>query len=108
MSVGPVIGKETIDVALNTIAIEWRELATRMKELNTQVNGAGNGLAFLQKIGYSNAPNPDNPGGVSDAQYAENLIGYYNTNSGIYFGTDVQTTTFSFYNATAPLWGGQV
>jgi hypothetical protein len=64
-------------------------------------------VASLVAIGYGSAANPANPGGVSDAQLALNMINYLNTVAGVYRGTATQGTTFDFSNATCGLWAGQ-
>lgn len=107
MSVGNQLTKTTVDQSITNLAVQLRNVAWGIKNLNSQINGAGNGLAFLESIGYSNTPNVNNPGGISDAQYALNLIGYMNTNSGVYYGSATQTTQFNFDNGLSPVWAGQ-
>jgi len=80
----------------------------RMSEISTM------GVAGLVKLGFGSAPNPDNPGGVSDAQYIFNLYGYLNTNAGVYYGTVQQggtggtgASTFNFDSALSAVWAGK-
>lgn len=83
--------------------------------LSTQVNGTGQGLEYLESIGYSSAPNPENPGDQSDAAWALQVIAYLNTVAGVYFGgvrqggdgTAGSAVAFNFNNALAELWNGQ-
>ena len=72
-------------------------------------------MAALTAIGYSNAPDPANPGGVSDAALAAQYLGYMSTLGGIYYGVVQQggtggtgATTFNFDNALSPLWAGRL
>jgi hypothetical protein len=108
MSVGPVVTSGTIDTALSNLAVDAMQLMQQIANLNTLVTSGGNGLAYLESVGYSSAANPDNPGGVSDAQYALDFVGYLNTQAGVYFGTLTQASTFDFHNALAPARGGQL
>jgi hypothetical protein len=76
--------------------------------LNLSVNGQGQGLNYLISIGYSNTPNAENPGGVSDAALALSTISYLNTVAAVYFGTAAQTPAFNFNNQLSQVWAGQV
>ena len=49
-----------------------------------------------------------NPGGVSDAQYALNMISYLNTVAGVYFGTATQGTAFNFDQQLSQMWAARV
>lgn len=108
MSVGNQLSSGAVDQILTNLSVGWRKLAEAAVNLNTEINGTGNGLAALEALGYSSAANPSNPGGVSDAQYALTCIGYLTTNAGVFFGTASQGTNFNFNNALSPLWAGQV
>lgn len=114
MSVGGQATFGTIDSALTNLSVGMRNMMQGIANLNTTVNGQGNGLAYLNKIGYSTVPTSDNPGGVSDAQLALNMISYLNTVAGVYHGTVQQggsggtgAITFDFNNALSVLWAGQ-
>lgn len=114
MSVGTQTSAATISGNLTNISVALRNIMTQVKNLNSQVNGGGGGLAYLESIGFSSAANPNNPGGISDAQYALNLVGYLNTVCGCYMGTVQQggsggtgAILFNFDTAFAPLWAGQ-
>jgi len=107
MSVGPVVTSGTVSTTLSNLAVQMRNTMQQVANLNTWVNGQGAGLAYLESIGYSSAANPANPGGVSDAQYALNLIAYLNTVAGVYFGTASQATDFDFNQELSAMWGGQ-
>lgn len=105
--VGGQTGTGTVDNALTNLSVGMRNLMQSIVNLNTWVNGQGNGLQMLENLGYSNAPNPQNPGGVGDAQQALNMISYLNTVAGVYFGTAVQGSEFDFNNELSQLWAGQ-
>jgi hypothetical protein len=107
MAVGQQATNITIDNLLTSFAVQMRELMHAIHNLNIQVNGQNAGLAFMVAAGYGNAANSNNPGGVSDAQYALNILSYLNTQAGVYYGSATQATTFNFENATAPVWGGK-
>jgi hypothetical protein len=115
--VGSQATKETIDASLTDIAVTIRNLMSKVKRLDTQVNGQGNGIAYLTRIGYDNtAANPANPGAQTDAAWALQTIAYLNTQAGVYFGTVRQggdgtvnsATVFAFDNALSLLWAGQL
>jgi hypothetical protein len=107
MSVGLQGTTQSIDNGLTNTAVQLRNLMNGVANLNTWVNGQDNGLAFLEELGYSSTANADNPGGISDAQYALNLIAYLNTIAGIYYGTAAQPDAFNFNNELSQIWGGQ-
>lgn len=106
MSVGNQASSSTVDIALTDYSVQLRDLMQDISNLSVWVNGQGNGLAFLEGLGYSNAANPNNPGGVSDAQLALNMISYLNTVAGVYYGTATQATTFDFNQELSQLWAG--
>ena len=86
MPVGATIGADQMNNILSNLAVNLRKIMTQISDLNLSVNGGGAGLAYLQSIGYSNTPDPKNPGGVSDAALALSTIAYLNTVAGVYFG----------------------
>jgi len=117
MSVGAQVNKASIDASLTDLAVSFRNLAERAARLSTQVNGQGNGSAFLVRAGYDNvANNPENPGSQTDAAWALQEIAYLNTLVGVYHGAVRQggdgsagsATTFDFHNALSLLWSGQL
>lgn len=108
MPVGASLGSSQMDNILTNLAVNYRNISQLAANLAIEVNGQGQGLAFLESIGYSNDPNPGNPGGISDAAWALQLVDYFSTVSGVWFGTATQPSEFPFNNAVAPLWGGQV
>jgi hypothetical protein len=77
----------TINNSLTSPALQMRNLMQAVANLNSQVNGNGEGLAYLESIGYSSVPNPANPNSISDAQYAQTCIAYLNQPAGVYMGT---------------------
>lgn len=116
MSVGGQGNTGTVDSSLTNLAVGVRELMEDVTNLSTWVQQQGNSnlQQGLINLGYSTAPSTLNPGGVSDAALASNLLGYMTTLSGIYFGTVQQggtggtnATTFNFNNALGYLWGGR-
>ncbi len=108
MAVGPQSTSGTVDVALGNLPIELRSVMQRIVNLDTWVNGGGNGLAYLEKIGYSTGPDPGNPGGVSDAQLALNMIGYLHTVAAVYYGDAAQPDPYDFNQQLSSLWNGQL
>lgn len=108
MPVGATIGASQIDNIITALAVRWRQLAQDTVNLSLSVNGQGQGLAYLTALGKSADPNPDNPGGVSDAALALAMISYMNTNAGVYLGTATQATAFNFNQVLAQCWAGQV
>lgn len=104
----------SINNQLTAMALQLRDLLQQAANLSVQVNGTGQGLAYLTSIGYGNVANPLNPGSITDAAYALQMISYLNTLSGVYEGTIQQggtggtgATTFNFNNAFAVLWNAQ-
>lgn len=108
MAVGATIGSSQVNNILTALAVRMRDVMQEVSNLNLAVNGQGQGLAYLESIGYSNADDPANPGGVSDAALALSVISYLNTVSGLYFGTATQPDTFNFNQQLSEVWGGQV
>lgn len=108
MPVGSTIGYTQMDNIITGLAVNLRNVMRQISNLNLSVNGQGQGLAYLESIGYPNVSNPANPGGVSDAQLALNIISYLNTVAGVYFGTATQGTQFDFDQQLSEVWGGQV
>lgn len=114
MTVGGQTSASAVDSALTNNAIGLRNIMLGINNLNTWINGQGNGLQMLANLGYSTVPTATNPGGVSDAQLAQNMIGYLNTLAGVYFGTVQQggnggtgAILFNFNNELSQLWAGQ-
>lgn len=108
MSVGNQANTTTISNAITSSAINLRSVMEGINHLSTFVNGQGTGLQTLAAIGFSTAPTAANPGGISDAQYALNMISYLNTVAGVYYGTATQATTFDFNQELSQMWGGQL
>jgi len=118
--VGRQADKDSIDQDLSDLAVQWRTLAQRARNLGTQVNGQGDGLAYLIAHGYDNVTaNPDNPGAQTDAAWAHQAVDYFANLEGVYFGTVAQGgdpdatpptpgSKFNFDSAFAVLWGGQI
>lgn len=107
MSVGNQTSKQIIDNQITGYATELRNVCTQIRQLQTQMAAQGNAEAFLASAGYSTAANSGNPGGLSDAAYAEELINYLGNVMGVYFGTATQPAAFDYDNALSQVWGGQ-
>jgi hypothetical protein len=108
MPVGASVGSNQVDNILSALAIQLRDACRQIYNLNLAVNGQAAGLAYLESIGYSGTANPANPGSISDAQLALNMIAVLNTVAGLYFGTATQATTFNFDQQLSALWAGRV
>jgi hypothetical protein len=107
MNVGGQASSGTVDATLTSLAISMRNLMTQVSNLSTWVNGQGGGLAMLEGLGYPSTGNAGNPGGISDAQLALNMIAYLNTVAEVYFGSATQGTQFNFNQELSQLWAGQ-
>jgi hypothetical protein len=105
--IGQTANSGTVDNNIVNYAVGMRNLMQNIVNLSTWINGQGNGLAYLEDLGYSSAPDTNNPGGVSDAQMALNVIAYLNTVAEVYFGNATQADTFDFNNELSQLWNGQ-
>ena len=115
MPIGSTIGSSQMDNILTALSVRLRDVMTSIDQTNLAVNGGGAGLAYMQSLGYSNTPNPQNPGSKSDAQLALDTLAYLNTVAGCYFGKVQQggtggtgASTFNFHQQLASVWGGQV
>jgi hypothetical protein len=108
MPVGAPVGSSQVDNIITALAVRLRDTARQIYNLNLAVNGQGAGQAYLELIGYGSAPNPANPGGVSDAELALSVIGYLNTIASVYFGTAAQTPAYNFDQQLSEVWAGQV
>lgn len=115
MSVGSTIGSDQVNNILTSLAVKLRDDMRNIYNLNQAVNGQGQGLAYLESIGFSAAPNPanppdpNNPGeGLSDAGLALSIIGYLNTVASLYFGTAAQPDAFNFDQELSQVWAGQI
>jgi hypothetical protein len=108
MPAGASIGSSQVDNVITSLAVNLRNIMRQISNLNLAVSGQGAGLAYLTSIGYGSDANPANPGAVSDAQYALNIIGYLNTVAAVYFGTAAQATGFDFDQELSQVWAGQI
>jgi hypothetical protein len=97
MSVGGQISSSTIDDGITTLSVQMRNLMTAVQNLSLNVNGQGEGLTFLESIGYSS----------DDAATAQAAISYLNTVAGVYFGTAAQPDDFDFNQQLSQYWAGQ-
>ena len=106
--VGAVIGAAQVNNMLTALAVNLRDISQQIINLSLAVNGQGNGLAYLEGIGFGSTPNPANPGDVSDAAWVLTLLGYLNTVAEVYFGTAAQTPAFNFNQELSQVWAGRV
>jgi hypothetical protein len=97
MTVGQQASSAVIDQTLTSLALQLRVVMEKLRNLNTQVNGQGNGTAYLEALGYSS----------TDAAAALNLVGYMSNQQGVYFGTATVSSAFNFDTALSVLWAGQ-
>ena len=107
MGVGIQGNNATVDNQLTNISVGLRNVMTQITSLSTWINGQGDGVAVLANLGYSTAPSSTNPGGVSDAQFASNMISYLNTVAAVYNGSAAQPSAFNFNQELSQLWAGQ-
>jgi hypothetical protein len=91
-----------------------RNLLGQIRNQNTAVNNQGQGLAYMEALGYTSTADPANPSSISDAQYALNLLANLNTIGGVYYGTvqaggsgGTGATLVNYDNILSPLWAGQ-
>ncbi len=112
--VGVQPNNANINNSLTGIAVQMRTIMQQAANLSTQVNGTGQGLAYLEAAGFSSAANADNPGDQSDAAWALEVIAYFSTVAGVYFGTvqaggsgGTGAVEFSYNEALASLWNVQ-
>lgn len=96
MTAGNQANPARIDEDITSIALAFRAVCAQARNLNSQVNGGGNGTTYLTSINYP------------DPATALQMIGYLNNLAGVYFGTATVAAVFPFDNALAPTWGGQV
>lgn len=96
MSVGSQASAATVNQAITDLAVSLRDVLTKISNLSTWINGQGQGLTYLESLGFS----------ASDATTAQNMISYLNTVAAIYFGTATQATDFNFNNALSQMWAG--
>jgi hypothetical protein len=107
MAVGVQGNNATVDQQLTSLSVQLRNTMFQIGNLNSWINGQGDGLVVLADLGYSTVPSSTNPGGVSDAQFASNMISYLNTVAAVYNGTAAQTPAFNFNQELSQLWAGQ-
>ena len=108
MPVGATMGSSQMDNIITSLSVALREIMQSISNTSMSVNGQGQGLAYLQSIGYSNAANPANPNNKSDAQLALDVISYLNTVAAVYFGSAAQTPAFNFHQQLSMVWSSQV
>jgi succinyl-CoA synthetase beta subunit len=104
-----------MDNTLTNIANSLRLIMEQIANLGVTVNGQGNGLAYLENVvGYSNTGDPANPGGISDAAWAQQVVNDLLILQQVYagvLGTAVvgqSAVALNFNSVFAPLWGGRI
>lgn len=104
MTVGAQATTTTINNLITQLSVGMRNMMQSVTDLSTFVNGQGNGLTFLESLGFSS----------TDASTAQSAIAYLNTVAGVYYGT-VQAggtggsaaTTFNYNQELSQFWAGQ-
>jgi hypothetical protein len=87
----------TIDNDITTFSVSMRNLMTAVQNLSLNVNGQGDGQAFLESVGYDSG----------DATTALNAISYLNTVAAVYFGDAAQADEYDFNQQLSQYWAGQ-
>jgi len=87
----------TIDNDITTFSVGMRNLMTAVQNLSLNVNGQGDGQAFLESVGYDS----------DDAATALNAISYLNTVAAVYFGDAAQADEYDFNQQLSQYWAGQ-
>lgn len=105
MPIGAQTSIDTVNFTLTRLAVGLRDQCLAMLNFGEFINDLG--LTGLGALGYGTAGNPSNPGGISDAQYVLNLVGYMTTVAQVEQGLAAQTPAFDFDNALSVLWAGQ-
>ena len=108
MPVGATVGSDQVNNIITSLAVQLRNVMQEIHNLDLSVNGQGQGLAYLESIGFGSAPNPANPNSQSDAAYALSVISYENTVAQVYFGAVAQTPAFNFNQQLSGVWAGHV
>lgn len=105
MSVGNQPTNGRLDNSMTDLANRLRQIMAQIRDLNTEINGGGAGTATLETAGYDSA----------DAATFLQLLAYFNTISGVYYGTVQAGGTggtgaidFDYDNALSALWAGVV
>lgn len=106
LTLGNSVGSSQISSQLTSVSVQLRDTMRVIYNLYTFINGGGNGLAVLEQIGFSSTADSNNPGDISDAQYALNMVNYLGTVMALYYGTATQGTVFNFDTELSILWAG--
>ena len=108
MPVGATVGSDQVNNIITSLAVQLRNVMQEIRNLDLSVNGQGQGLAYLESIGFSSGPNPANPGGESDAALAQTTISYLHTVAQVYFGAAAQSPAYNFDQQLSSVWAGHV
>jgi hypothetical protein len=105
MAVGQQPSSSQLDAQMTILANNLRKIMGQIRDLNTEINGAGTGTANLETAGYDS----------TDAATFLSLLAYFSTVAGVYYGTVQAGGTggtgaidFDYDNALSVLWGGAV
>ena len=99
------INASFLNQQLGQIAVNLRDSMDAVNTFFALVNSLG--VTGLGNAGLGTAPNPANPGSISDAQYFFNISYEQQTIAAVYFGTAAQTPAFNFALAVLPPTVGQ-
>jgi hypothetical protein len=97
MTVGTPLTSSAVDMDITNLTVAMRDLMQAVANLSLNINGQGNGLTFLESIGYAPA----------DAEAAQAAVSYMNTIAGVYFGTATQGSDFNFNQVLSQYWSGR-
>jgi hypothetical protein len=106
LTLGPGISSSQVSTSLSQVSVQLRDTMRTIYNLYTFVNGGGNGLAVLEQLGFGSTADDNNPGDISDAQYALNMINYLGSVMNLYYGEATQPTAFDFDTELSILWCG--
>jgi hypothetical protein len=96
-----------INNKLTALALQMRDVVQGAAYLSKQINSTGDVAAYLAAAGYGTAENPDNPGGVSDAALAAQLITALEQIVALSTGQATLGTATDFTSTLAILWNAQ-
>jgi hypothetical protein len=97
VSVGAQMSSATVNQSITSLSVAMRNVMTAVANLSLNVNGQGDGLEFLEGLGFDSG----------DAQSALNAISYLNTVAQVYFGQAVQDSDYDFNQQLSQFWAGQ-
>lgn len=108
--VGQPVSMNQIDAQLTNYAIQLRDLANAASNVVTAIEASSSPVLVLAAAGYSNdtaSSNPSNPGGITDAAYAYQLIQLFGTLVAVYRGDATVAVATDFEQQLAVLCMGR-